>query len=584
MRGQTWGVLLLVLWGCRATVPTHGGTTARGPVPLDPPAAAGAMAPNLARLGEDSVLLTWYEPQEGADAAEAWRLRSSRLEAGAWSEPATLAEGKGLVANWADVPSVARGGDGTLIAHWAERSSSESPYAYDVILGRSTDGGKRWERLGSAHSDGTATEHGFVSLVADGADVRAFWLDGRETASGAGHAGHHGGGGAMTLRTATVGALAAGELLDARVCDCCGTSTAMTSEGPVLVYRDRSEDEVRDISLVRRTAGGWSQPVSVHADGWRVPGCPVNGPAVAARGRRVAVAWYTYAGEKPSVRLAFSEDAGASFQPPLEVDGPKGGRVPLGRVDVVLGEEGEALVSWLAAERDQATLLVRRVTAEGRLGAPVPLVETSAERQSGFPRMERLGDQLLFAWTETVRPTHVRVARLSLAEVPTAPARAEPETRASTAALAPLAAGQPAPEYTARTLEGQPASLAAERGQVVLVNLWATWCEPCRFELPELATLHERYAARGLRVVGVSVDSRRTASEVRDFVTRRQLPYTFWHDPEDRISGAFGVTTLPASFLINREGTIVWSHVGAVKADDPKLLEALEAVLHTPSR
>ncbi|HEX8819681.1 MAG TPA: redoxin domain-containing protein [Archangium sp.] len=575
-------MLLLVLCGCRATVPAHGGMTGQGLVPLEPPAAPGALAPNLTQEGEDSLLLTWLEPKAGSEQAEDWRLRFSRLEAGAWSEPATLAEGKGLVANWADVPSMARGGDGTLIAHWAERSG-EGPYAYDVILGRSTDGGKHWERLGPAHGDRTATEHGFVSLLADGPGVRAFWLDGRETASASGHDGHHARG-AMTLRTAAVGALEAGELLDARVCDCCGTSTAMTSEGPVLVYRDRGEDELRDISLVRRTAGGWSPPQSVHADGWRVPGCPVNGPAVAARGRRVAVAWYTYAGDRPSVRLAFSEDAGASFQPPLEVDAPKGGRVPLGRVDVVLGEKGDALVSWLAAERERATLLVRRVTAEGQLGAPVPVVETSAERQSGFPRMERLGDTLLFAWTETGRPTRVRAARLSLAEVPTAPSRAEAEASASTAAPAPLAAGQPAPEYTARTLEGQPASLAAERGQVVLVNLWATWCEPCRFELPELAALHERHAARGLRVVGVSVDARRTASEVRDFVARRKLPYTFWHDPEDRISGAFGVTTLPASFLVDRQGTIVWSHVGAVRAEDPDLLAALEAALQAPSR
>lgn len=555
-----------MLWGCRAT----------GPVPLETPARPGAQAPNLVLAGGESVLLTWLEPVEGAGEGEAWRLRFARLEGDTWSAPTTVVEGKGLVANWADFPSVARGGDGTLVAHWAERSG-ESPYAYDVILGRSSDGGRRWERLGPAHADRTATEHGFVSLLAEGPGVRAFWLDGRETASAHGHDGH--GRGAMTLRTAAVGALEAGELLDARVCDCCGTSAAMTSEGPVLVYRDRSEEEVRDISLLRRTASGWSPPVPVHADGWRVPGCPVNGPVVAARGRRVAVAWYTYAEDRPSVRLAFSEDAGASFQPPLEVDAPRSGRAPLGRVDVVLGEEGEALVSWLAAERDQATLFVRRVTAEGRLGAPVPVMETSAERQSGFPRMERLGNTLLFAWTEASRPSRVRAARLPLAEVPTAPSRTVAEPRPPTASLTPLAVGQPAPEYAARILEGQPTSLAAERGQVVLVNLWATWCEPCRFELPELATLHARYASKGLRVVGVSVDARRTASEVRDFVTRRQLPYTFWHDPEDRISRLFGVTTLPASFLIDRKGTVVWSHVGAVGADDPALLAALEAAL-----
>ncbi len=532
----------------------------------------------MALAGGESFALTWLEPVEGSGEDEAWRLRFARLDGEAWSVPVTLVEGKGLVANWADFPSVARGGDGTWVAHWAERSG-ESPYAYDVILGRSTEGGQHWERLGRAHADGTETEHGFVSLLAEGPGVRAFWLDGRETASAQGHEGH--GRGAMTLRTASVGALEAGELLDARVCDCCGTSAAMTSEGPVLVYRDRSEDEVRDISLVRRTANGWSQPVRVHADGWKVPGCPVNGPAVAARGRRVAVAWFTSAGNRPSVRLAFSEDAGASFQPAVEVDAPRGSRVPLGRVDVVLGEEGEALVSWLAAEREQATLLVRRVSAEGRLGAPVSVMETSAERQSGFPRMERLGKSLLFAWTEASRPSGVRAARLSLAEVPTAPALAEAESGITAAGLTPLAPGQPAPEYEARTLEGQPASLAAERGQVVLVNLWATWCEPCRFELPELATLHARYASKGLRVVGVSVDSRRNSREVRDFVNRRQLPYAFWHDPEDRISRVFGVATLPASFLIDRKGTIVWSHVGAVRADDPGLLAALRASLRT---
>jgi peroxiredoxin len=538
------------------------------------------MAPNLVAYGPDELLLTWLEPLEPTEGkAQAHRLRFARLKAGAWSPAATVAQGEALVANWADFPSVARGADGGLVAHWAERSGN-SPYAYDVVLGRSRDGGKSWQRLGPAHDDKTQTEHGFVSLLAEGPGVRAIWLDGRETAGAEGHEAH--GAGAMTLRTAVLGkALAGGELLDGRVCDCCGTAAAMTSEGPVVLYRNRDEGEIRDIFILRRTARGWSQPRPVSADGWKVPGCPVNGPAVAARGRRVAVAWYTYAGDRPRVRLAFSEDAGASFGAPLDVDGPRGSRVPLGRVDVVLDEDGSALVSWLASEREEASLLVRRVTADGRLSKVLHLEKTRADRQSGFPRMERLGNSLFVAYTEVGAPSHVRVVQLPAADVPPASATAGTEQEPAPS-VKPLAPGQAAPEFSAVTLDGEKVALAGQRGHAVLVNLWATWCEPCRFELPELAALHGRHAPKGLRVIGVSLDAQRTSAEIRDFIRRRELPYTFWHDPENRAAEVFHAETLPASFLFDKRGTLVWSRVGTVNAKDPELEAAIERALATP--
>jgi peroxiredoxin len=472
-----------------------------------------------------------------------------------------------------------RGPNGSLVAHWAERSG-KSPYAYDVILGRSTEGGKSWRRLGPAHDDKTQTEHGFVSLLEDGAGVRAFWLDGRETAGAEGHEGH--GAGAMTLRTAVLGStLTGGELLDNRVCDCCGTSAAMTSEGPVVVYRNRDEGEVRDIFILRRTKKGWSQPRAVHTDGWKVPGCPVNGPSVAARGRRVVVAWYTYAEDRPRVRLAFSEDAGASFGAPLEVDGPRGSRVPIGRVDVALDEDGSALVSWMASEREEAAVLVRRATAERKLGNELHVTKTRSDRQSGFPRLERLGPSLFMAWTEVGTPSHVRAVRFPAAQVPSASASAE-ATREPAAVTKSLAVGQPAPEYSAVDLSGAKVSLSGERGRVVLVNLWATWCEPCRFELPELAALHERHAQKGLRIVGVSVDAERTAGEVRDFIQRRKLPYTFWHDPGNRAAQVFHAELLPASFLFDKQGTLVWHRMGTVSAKDPELEAAIQRALAAP--
>jgi peroxiredoxin len=539
------------------------------------------MAPNLVAAGPEELLLTWLEPEVPAEGKpQAHRLRFARLKKGAWSAVSTITQGGALVANWADFPSVIRGADGALlVAHWAERSG-ESPYAYDVILGRSTDGGKSWRRVGPAHDDKTRTEHGFVSMLKEGRGVRAFWLDGRETADAEGHEAH--GKGAMTLRTAVLGAsLGNGELLDERVCDCCGTSAAMTSEGPVVVYRDRDEDEVRDIFILRRVQGKWSQPRPVHADGWRVPGCPVNGPSVVARGRRVVVAWYTYAEDRPRVRLAFSDDAGATFGAPLDVDGPVGGRVPIGRVDVMLEEDGSALVGWMASEREEASILVRRVTVDGRMGNALPVARTRSSRQSGFPRMERWGDALVVAWTEVGTPGRLRVVRLPAADVPLVSTQAD-TAKEPLARLETLAPGQPAPEYSALTLDGKGVSLADERGNVVLVNLWATWCEPCRFELPELAALYTRHAPKGLHIIGVSLDAERTPAELRDFITRRKLPYTFWHDPENRAARAFRTETLPASFLFDRRGTLVWHRVGTVSTRDAELEAAIVRALAAP--
>jgi peroxiredoxin len=281
------------------------------------------------------------------------------------------------------------------------------------------------------------------------------------------------------------------------------------------------------------------------------------------------------------VRLAFSDDAGATFGAPLEVDGPAGGRAPLGRVDVVLDEDGSALVSWLASQREEASLLVQRFMADRRRGKELLVTKTGAGRESGFPRMERLGDSLVFAWTAAGTPSRIRAMQLPVASVPQAstPADASPEQAATRESLAP---GQPAPEYSAVDLQGAKVSLARERGHVVLVNLWATWCEPCRFELPELAALHERHAAKGLRVIGVSVDAQRSTAEVRDFVTRRKLPYTFWHDPADQASRAFRADTLPASFLFDKRGILVWRRVGAVNAKDPELEAAIQRALNAP--
>jgi hypothetical protein len=381
-------------------------TTAQA-VSLDPPVDRGATSPNLTAT-PDGALLTWLEPVAAEPAQH--RLQFARFSHGAWTPPVTIAQGAHMVASWADVPSIARQDDRTLVAHWAERTALPKPHGYDVIIARSVDGGATWQRLGTPHRDRTDTEHGFVSLVPDGDAVLAFWLDGRAMANGQT--------GATSLRSARIrGTIGEEQLIDDRVCDCCSTSAAVTSAGPVVAYRDRTNDELRDPWLAHRTQDTWSEPHPVHADRWRIEGCPVNGPTVVAVEREVVVAWYTRANDRPSARIAFSRDAGLTFDRPIEIDAAREELAPIGRVDVVIDRPGEAVVSWLVSGKNAAHLCVRRVARDRRRGAVRELATTPAGRDSGGPRMERVGNDLLFAWADP-GSGGVRVSQLALTQVP----------------------------------------------------------------------------------------------------------------------------------------------------------------------
>jgi hypothetical protein len=389
-----------------ASSPLPSSTGAPVITPLDPPAASGSMAPNLTVVG-DAVLLSWLEPlTPGGRLGEGEiALRYALFDGKAWSAPRTVVTSSKIFANWADFPAVAPSRAGWLVAGWPEKSG-EGTYDYFLELARAKTANGPWRRLGPVHEDRAAAEHGFVSFVPEGETIRAFWLDGRDMKGDAG---------SMALRTAVVGESAGkSEVLDARVCDCCQTSAAETSEGPIVGYRDRSDEEVRDIAVVRRSAGRWSKPRAVGADAWKIAGCPVNGPSVAASGRNVAVAWFTVAREEPKVRLAFSKDAGATFADPVDIDADG----PAGRVDLVLDANGDAVLSWVAVQGKDAAIRLRRVTPGGQAGAPVTVAATSVARSSGFPRVERLGSTLLVAWVEASDPFRLRAATLPLPAVP----------------------------------------------------------------------------------------------------------------------------------------------------------------------
>jgi hypothetical protein len=380
------------------------------PPSVDPPCAPGSVGPNLTPTSR-GLLLSWLEPA-GADAKPGdgvWSLRYALFSDGRWSAPRTIASGDRFFVNWADFPSVAEARGGWLLAHWAEKSGADT-YAYDVALARADGVAGPWKRIASPHDDRTQTEHGFVSLVPEGEALRAFWLDGREMKAeghGAGHGGH--GSGDMTLRTARVtreGKIEAGAILDKRTCECCNTSAAVTSDGALIAFRDRSEKEVRDVSVVRQTASGWSGAETVASDRWEIAGCPVNGPAAAASGKTVAIAWFTAAGDRQTVRLAYSRDAGRSFAKPIDVDTAE----PLGRVDLLLDSSGDAIVAWVGTSGGTSVRL-RRVPAAGRAGPAATVAATTVDRASGFPQIAHVpGGDYLVVWVDAKAPASIRAA------------------------------------------------------------------------------------------------------------------------------------------------------------------------------
>ena len=370
---------------------------------LGAPASVGAGEPFLFASG-DELLLSWLEPVLNTKETA---LRFSAYRAGKWSEPRTIAQRSDFFVNWADFPSIVQDANGTLFAHWLQKSGNTS-YAYDVRLTISKDRGATWSAPVLLNRDGKKGEHGFVTLAPlPSGGVGATWLDGRNMVEGKEE-------GEMTLRYATIdaaGAIRSDGQLDNRTCECCTTGMAVSSGRPVIVYRDRSPEEIRDIAVVRQTGTGWSKPRLLHADGWKIVGCPVNGPQVDARGKHVSAAWFTAAGEHGRAYVAFSDDGGASFGEPIVIDDGK----PVGRVDVVMLDADTAIATWLEQTASGAEFRARRVPRKGRPLPSVKVADSSAARAAGFARAAVMGQDLYVAWIEQSAVTkRIHVARVRL--------------------------------------------------------------------------------------------------------------------------------------------------------------------------
>lgn len=405
------GAVLATTAATAPPVPHAPGATWLGPVqPLRSPAGPSSGQPQL-DPSHQGLILSWID-RDGATAT----LRFSIRDSDGWTPARTVAAGDDWFVNWADVPSVRRIDARTLVAHWLQKSGA-SRYAYDVRIARSLDDGRTWSASTTPHHDGTPTEHGFASLFAfPRGSASLVWLDGRQTGSPSSHGSsdHAAAGGAMTLRFATYDGAwtqVADMPIDERVCDCCPTAGAVTSDGPIVAFRNRTADEVRDIHVSRFEQDRWTESVAVHEDGWKVAACPVNGPMLRANGRRVALAWFTAVGDAGHAYVAFSDDAGRHFGAPVRLDDES----TLGRVALDMLPDGSAIAGWIELSAPQAQFRTRRITAGGQRSPSVAVTSLEGSRTTGYPRLAVQGRDVVFAWTDTAGPSpSVRTATATL--------------------------------------------------------------------------------------------------------------------------------------------------------------------------
>lgn len=348
--------------------------------PLQNPSGNGGLQPNWSAASKGGAILSWTEPSKGGQYDLRYAVRG---DAG-WSAVRTVATNRKFFRHPAELPEVMQLSDNFWLAHWVEMpmESSEAEYIY---ISSSTDGVK-WTAPVMAHKDRSAVEHGLVSMIGTGPqEASMFWLFTPEGEDGPGH----------LMRTViSAGKVVKEERIDADVCQCCSTAVANTAKGLAVAYRDHTQTDVRDISVTRLENGKWTPAKNVRADKWTINACPVNGPAITAKGDRVVVAWHTAAQEQPRTQISFSSDSGSTFGNGIVVSTGRS----QGFTSVILEESGGALVSWIEQNANGTSrVAVRAVDAAGKLG-PVLQVASGTRTALGYPRLVQAGKDVLIAW------------------------------------------------------------------------------------------------------------------------------------------------------------------------------------------
>lgn len=377
-------ILILVLLGSCIDLPKMEVVSIENSIPEN------SMFPNLYSTGGE-VLLSYIHSQ--GDSLD--QLFVTSYDGKKFSNSTKIAEGKDWFVNWADIPAIAKS-DNNIIVSWLDKSA-EGTYDYDVKMSISNDHGQSWDRPFIPHKDGIAAEHGFVSITVNKeGNFHAIWLDGRNTKliDENGKASH----GQMTLRSAIIhpdGTMTNELEIDERVCDCCQTAIIDSEFGTMAVYRDRTEDEIRDNYFSIFNAGKWSPPKPIHNDNWKIGGCPVNGPVLASHKKSIATAWYTEANEKPEIYLSKYDAAKDSFSEPLLISDVG----VIGRLDLEYLDNGNLIAIWLEDAAEHKAIIRAKIYTEAlEVLEDISLGETLSARRSGFPKVVRLGSKLVLIY------------------------------------------------------------------------------------------------------------------------------------------------------------------------------------------
>ena len=325
-----------------------------------------------------------------------------------WNKPNLIIESDKMFVNWADFPEITTDNLNGITAHYLEKSS-EKKYSYDIKIVNSTDQGFNWSNPLKLHSDNTKTEHGFVSTINTKNGFLSTYLDGRQN-----ELSNHDKSirPQMTLRGTSYnidGNILEDLLIDDRVCDCCQTDLAITENGEsIVVYRDRSEDEVRDIYYSYKKDNKWSKPINIFNDNWEIPGCPVNGPAISTFNNTSAVVWYTFSNNNNQLKVAFSNDISNGFDTPIIVNAND----PIGRVDIELLDQNTALISYIDIIDGGAYIKLQMITSDRNQDKLLIIDESSENRSSGFPviTLDKEKNKTIIAWTENKEKFKIKTA------------------------------------------------------------------------------------------------------------------------------------------------------------------------------
>ena len=359
-------------------------------VPL--PSEVGAQEASL--TSKDGILyMTWMEKVNTQT-----KVMFSMKTASGWSEPTSVHIGYDLFVNWADFPSIAVLSNKTIAVHWLQKVGN-SGFDYQINIALSSDNGQTWSSPKILHEDRSPVQHGFVSTTPSKEKLLTIiWLDGRTYGVKLGETKNVTE--AMQLRATTItsdGIIGKEVAIDKRTCSCCQTSITVTDKGTVIAaYRDRSEDEIRDISIARLEGNGWQEPFSLNDDGWEISGCPVNGPAISSIDKLVAVAWFTRAKGVSAVKIAFSDDDGKSFATPLSIEHQD----PIGRVDLEMLPDGSALVSWVEWIDGNEVISICRASQKHGCKTQQRLVLNAGNESLNFPKLERVNEDIYLVWTQ----------------------------------------------------------------------------------------------------------------------------------------------------------------------------------------